>query len=74
MNTDLPREKADLRFSVQAIDNRRISMALMQTNDEAEARKAFKELGEHFYWRHLFLCDGGHIIKDRPRLRPLGEH
>lgn len=68
VNTDLPRENTNLRFSVQAIDNRRIPMALMQTNDESEAKKAFDDLCSHFFWRHLFLCDGGNIIVDRPRL------
>ncbi|RUV56919.1 MAG: hypothetical protein E5X07_25425 [Mesorhizobium sp.] len=74
MTTDLPREKTDLRFSVQAIDNRRIPMAMVQTDDEEEARGKFEDLCAHFYWRHLFLVDGQHIIEDRPALRPLGEH
>lgn len=73
-NTDLPRERTDLRFSVQVIDNRRIPMAMLQTNDEEEARGKFEDLCEHFYWRHLFLCDGDHIVEDRPALRPLGAH
>lgn len=49
-------------------------MAMLQTNDEEEARGKFEDLCAHFYWRHLFLCDGDHIIEDRPAQRPLGEN
>ncbi|WP_287344714.1 hypothetical protein [Mesorhizobium sp.] len=48
-------------------------MAMLQTNDEEEARGKFEDLCAHFYWRHLFLCDGD-IIEDRPAQRPLGEN
>lgn len=72
ISTDIPREKTEKRFSVQVIDSRRHPMAVMQTDDEEEARETFLELAEMHQWRNYFLVDGGQIIEDRPPLRLRG--
>jgi len=71
--TDTPREKTKKRFSVQAIDYRHYPMAIMDTDEEQEARQLFLELTEMHQWRHYFLVDGDRIIEDRPPLRPRGD-
>lgn len=75
MSANLPVERTELRFSVQVIDDRRVPMAIMQSDNKAEALAAFDEYCGKFYWQHAMFCDGEQdqgkqVIINRPRQRP----
>ncbi|TIP86517.1 MAG: hypothetical protein E5X58_32425 [Mesorhizobium sp.] len=74
MRTDLLVAQTPKRFSVQAIDGRRIPALMMETYDEHDARAALKELCAQMPQRRLMLCHGSQVIAERQQQTQYGRH
>ncbi|RWO76822.1 MAG: hypothetical protein EOS18_24050 [Mesorhizobium sp.] len=74
MRTDLLVAQTLKRFSVQAIDGRRIPTPMMETDDEHDVRAALKDLCAQMPQRHIMLCDGFQVVAERQEPTHYGRH
>lgn len=62
------------RFSVQVIDNRRIPLSMIETDEEEEARAEFDKICSAMPQRHIMLCFGSKVIAERQQLTRYGKY